>query len=140
MALRACHPDRCINPVTASSLLLIDVDGLRPDVFSNALQSGQLPGFTNLFGGERLERGLLQPALSTAPSITFTSQASLFTGAHPAQHGVPGNQFFDRFGRHNYGSPRHNAFDVGDTLAVEDAVLVFSDGLASRCLGVANDL
>ena len=27
-------------------------------------------------------------------------------------------------------------FDVGDTLAVEDAALVFSDGLASRCLEV----
>jgi Type I phosphodiesterase / nucleotide pyrophosphatase len=120
--------------VTASSLLLIDVDGLRPDVFSIALQNEQLPGFSGLLGGGNLERGLLQPALSTAPSITFTSQASLFTGAHPAQHGIPGNQFFDRFGRHNQGSPRHYAFDVGDTLAVEDALLVFSDGLASRCL------
>lgn len=56
--------------MAASSLLLIDVDGLRPDVFSTALQNGELPGFSNLLGGERLERSLLQPALSTAPSIT----------------------------------------------------------------------
>jgi hypothetical protein len=122
--------------VTVSNLLLIDVDGLRPDVFSTALQSGQLPGFSSLMGGERLQRGLLQPALSTAPSITFTSQASLFTGAHPVEHGVPGNEFFDRFGKHSQGAPRHYAFDVGDTLAIEDAVLVFTDGLAARCLEV----
>ncbi len=120
--------------MAASSLLLIDVDGLRPDVFSTALQNGELPGFSNLLGGERLERSLLQPALSTAPSITFSSQASLFTGAHPAQHGIPGNQFFDRFGKHNQGAPRHYAFDVGDILAVEDAIQVFSDGLASKFL------
>jgi hypothetical protein len=120
--------------VAVSSLLLIDVDGLRPDVFSDALLSGRLPGFASLLGGERLERGWLQPVLSTAPSITFTSQASLFTGAHPAQHGIPGNEFFDRFGKHNQGAPRHYAFDVGDTLAVEDAVLVFSDSLSARCL------
>ena len=120
--------------MAASSLLLIDIDGLRPDVFSTALLGGQLPGFENLFGGARLERGLLQPVLSTAPSITFTSQASLFTGAHPAQHGIPGNQFFNRFGEYNHSQARHYAFDVGDLLAVEDAVLVFSEGLASSCL------
>lgn len=123
--------------MVVSSLLLIDVDGLRPDVFSAALQSGRLPGFSSLMGGERLERGLFQPVLSTAPSITFTSQASLFTGTHPSQHGIPGNQFFDRLGKHNQGAPRHYAFDVGDTLALEDAVLVFSDGLASNRLEAA---
>jgi hypothetical protein len=117
-----------------SNLLLIDIDGLRPDVFSAALHSGQLPGLSSLLGGEKHTRGLLQPALSTAPSITFTSQASLFTGAHPNQHGIPGNQFFDRFGKHNQGQPRHYAFDVGDTLEVDDAVLVFTNGLAAHCL------
>ena len=122
--------------MVVSSLLLIDVDGLRPDVFSAALQSGQLPGFASLMGGEHMERGWLAPALSTAPSITFTSQASLFTGAHPSQHGISGNQFFDRFGKHNQGTPRHYAFDVGDTLAMKDAIQVFSDDLAARCLDV----
>jgi hypothetical protein len=47
-----------------------------------------------------------------------------------------GNQFFDRFGRLSNGVPRHYAFDVGDTLAVDDAVLVFTGqvGLAGRVL------
>lgn len=117
-------------------VLLIDIDGLRPDVFSAALASGRLPHIEKLLGGPQLAKGVQVPALATAPSITFCSQASLFTGAHPGQHGIPGNQFFDRFGSRNQGVPRHYAFDVGDTLAADDAVLVFTHGLASDCLCV----
>jgi hypothetical protein len=117
-----------------SPILLVDIDGLRPDVFQQALRTGQIPNLARLFGGDDLRRGLLVPAVATAPSITFTSQASLITGAHPSQHGIPGSQFFDRFGQLSNGTPRHYAFDVGDMLAVDDAVRVFTDGLASSCL------
>lgn len=117
-------------------VLLVDIDGLRSDVFSSALTGGRLPQIARLMGGIGFERGLQIPALAPAPSITFSSQASLFTGAHPSQHGIPGNQYFDRFGTRSEGRPRHYAFDVGDTLAVDDAVKVFSDGLASECLRV----
>lgn len=116
--------------------LLIDVDGLRPDVLAAGLEENRLPNIAHLLGGAGLERGALLPVLAPAPSITFTSQACLFTGAHPNVHGVPGNQFFDRFGTHQAGKPRLYAFDVGDTLAVDDAVRVFTDGLAARCLRV----
>ena len=44
-----------------------------------------------------MQRGLEIPALAPAPSITFTSQASLFTGTQPREHGVPGNQFTTNF-------------------------------------------
>ncbi len=115
--------------------LLIDIDGLRPDIFSRVLGEEKLPNLARLLGGPSLERGVLNPVLAPAPSITFTSQACLFTGTHPNQHGIPGNQFFDRFGTHSDGVPRHYAFDVGDTLSADDAVRVFTDGLASRCLG-----
>jgi hypothetical protein len=117
-------------------LLLVDIDGLRADVFSDALTQRRIPKIGSLLGGAALERGIQIPAWSTAPSITFTSQASLFTGAHPSQHGISGNQFFDRFGTNNEGLPRYYAFDVGDTLAVDDAVEVFTAGLASDCLRV----
>jgi len=116
--------------------LLIDIDGLRPDVFSDSLSSGLIPNISRLLGGKDMSKGIQIPILAPAPSITFTSQASLFTGMHPSQHGIPGNQFFDRFGTHNDGTPRYYAFDVGDTLAVDDAVLVFTQGLASKCLAV----
>jgi hypothetical protein len=115
-------------------LLLIDIDGLRPDVFATALKQAHIPHLAELLGGPEMRTGLQIPALAPAPSITFCSQASLFSGTHPAQHGIPGNQFFDRFGAHSKGKPRHYAFDVGDTLAADDAVRVFTDGLAMRCL------
>lgn len=117
-------------------LLLIDIDGLRPDVFSAALELDRLPHIASLLGGPKLSHGMLLPVLAPAPSITFCSQACLFTGAHPSQHGIPGNQFFDRFGSRSQGVPRHYAFDVGDTLAADDAVKVFTEGLASDYLCV----
>ena len=115
-------------------VLLVDIDGLRPDVYTTALEGGLLPHLSLLVGGTQGRKSVQIPALAPAPSITFCSQASLFTGGHPAQHGIPGNQFYDRFGSHSQGVPRHYAFDVGDTLSVDDAVRVFTDGLASDCL------
>jgi len=117
-------------------ILLLDIDGLRGDVFSTALHNDRIPNIAKLVGGTELEKGLLVPVVAPAPSITFASQASFFTGAHPSQHGIPGNQFFDRFGIHSEGVPRHYAFDVGDTLAADDAVRVFTEELASQCLQV----
>lgn len=111
--------------------ILIDIDGLRPDVFRAAMDAGTVPNLARL-----VSPGLEVEAVAPAPSITFCSQASLFTGAHPADHGIPGNQFFDRFGITSRGVPRHFAFDVGDTLAVDDAVLVFTNGLAAGRLQV----
>ena len=117
-------------------LLLIDIDGLRPDVFAAALQQGMLPNLAKLLGSCELGQEVIIPALSTAPSITFCAQASLFTGTHPKQHGITGNQFFDRFGSESSGNPRFFAFDVGDTLEFDDAVQVFTHNLASNQLQV----
>ncbi len=117
-----------------SHILLIDIDGLRSDVFAAALKSERIPNIVQLLGGTEVARGAQIPVLAPAPSITFCSQACLFTGTHPAEHGIPGNQFFDRFGTYSKGVPRHYAFDVGDTLAADDAVRVFTDGLAAKCL------
>ena len=117
-----------------TSLVIIDIDGLRRDVFLKALDDGVIPNITRIVGGRDVARACHVDAVSTAPSITFTAQASIVTGRHPREHGVPGNESFDRFGRISNGRPRHFGFDVGDTLAVDDAVAVFTDGLASRFL------
>lgn len=118
----------------SSHILLLDIDGLRPDVFRAALAAGTIPNLAGLLGGPDLARGTLIPATAPAPSITFCSQACLFTGQHPKDHGIPGNQFFDRFGTYNNGIPQFFAFDVGDTLEVDDAVRVFTEGLAAKRL------
>ncbi|MCK4315705.1 MAG: alkaline phosphatase family protein [Anaerolineae bacterium] len=117
-----------------SCLVVIDVDGLRRDVFRAALEAGDLPNVERIVGGWVGETACHMDALSTAPSITFAAQASIFTGQHPGVHGIAGNESFDRLGRISSGRPRHFGFDVGYTLAVDDAVLVFTDGLASQFL------
>ncbi len=118
-----------------SRLVVIDLDGLRRDVFREALAAGDLPNVERIVGGRDGAMACHVDALSTAPSITFTAQASIFTGQHPRAHGIPGNESFDRLGRISKGRPRHFGFDVGYTLAVDDAVAVFTgDGLASRLL------
>ncbi|MBL7162820.1 MAG: alkaline phosphatase family protein [Anaerolineales bacterium] len=117
-----------------SHVLLIDIDGLRADIFDAALKDGRIPHIAQLLGGPEVARGAQIPVLAPAPSITFCSQACLFTGTHPSEHGIPGNQFFDRFGTYGDGTPRHYAFDVGDTLAADGAVRVFTDGLVVCCL------
>ncbi len=114
-------------------MLLIDIDGLRFDVFSQALKNDAIPNIQKVFSHTGQIQSL--PLISTAPSITFCAQASIFTGAPPNQHGIAGNQFFDRSGKMQ-GKPRLFAFDIGDLMDFEDAVLVFSHGLASDCLQV----
>lgn len=113
------HPER---------ILIVDIDGLRQDVFHQALKDGEIPNLAGLIGGAEAEQGLHLDPVSTAPSITFCAQTTIFTGTHPDQHQIPGNQFFDRFGSRSGGRPRFYAFDIGDTLAVDDAVLVFNGG------------
>ena len=115
-------------------LVVVDVDGLRRDVFRNAVTAGHLPHVGRIVGGREGQAACHVDALSTAPSITFAAQASIFTGQHPGVHGIAGNESFDRLGRISGGRPRHFGFDVGYTLAVDDAVRVFTDGLASQLL------
>jgi hypothetical protein len=105
--------------------VILDIDGLRRDVFQRALAEGRAPHLSRIVGGVEAAAGLHLDPVSNAPSITFCCQSSIFTGAHPEQHRIMGNQFFDRFGVTNGGVPTHYAFDVGDTLAVDDAARVF---------------
>lgn len=123
-------------PPPPTGLLILDIDGLRRDVFFRALAENMIPNLARLVGGPEATHGWHFEPVSNAPSITFGCQSSIFTGAHPEQHGIMGNQFFDRFGTHSNSVPRHYAFDVGDTLAVDDAVRVFTGavGLANETL------
>ncbi len=107
-------------------LLVIDIDGLRQDVFHQALGAQMIPNLASLIGGAEAGFGCHIDPVSPAPSITFCAQSTIFTGREPCEHGIPGNQFFDRFGRRTGGIPRFYAFDVGDALAYDDAVLTFS--------------
>ncbi len=114
--------------------LLLNIDGLRPDVFERALQDGKIPNLARLVGGRDWQHGLRFDMVSTAPSITFCCQASIVTAAHPREHGITGNQFFDRFGKVS-GEPRHYVYDIGGhRMAFGDTLNVFLNDLASKSI------
>lgn len=115
-------------------ICVIDVDGLRPDVLERALRTERLPGLTTLFGQGGSRSVAIPDVASTAPSITFCAQASIVTGSHPQDHGIPGNDFFDRLGKLTGGVPRHYGLDGGEQLRLMDAVNVFRKDLADRLL------
>jgi hypothetical protein len=117
---------------TASSpqgVLIIDIDGLRQDVFHQALTENRIPNLASLLGGAEKKYGFHLDPVSPFPSITFCAQSTIFTGQNPAVHGIPGNQFYDRFGKNTGGVPRFYAFDVGDALAYDDAVFTFTGAI-----------
>lgn len=119
---------------TPQRVIMLNIDGLRTDVFTQALRAGKIPNLAGLVGGEEFQKGLQVEMVSTAPSITFCCQASIVTGAHPRDHGITGNQFFDRFGR-IAGFPRHYVYDIGaHRMAFGDTLAVFLNDLASRSL------
>jgi len=81
--------------------IIIDIDGLRWDSFDDALKSGTLPSFQKLLGGDETCRAnsvFFDRATTIFPSVTLAGHASIFTGVYPGQHGIAGNQWFDRTG------------------------------------------
>ena len=80
-------------------VILLDLDGVPREIFKTAYIERRLPNFERILGraGEKPGSALwFDNATTVFPSITLTGHASLFTGAYPSQHGIPGNQWFDR--------------------------------------------
>lgn len=115
-------------------VIILDIDGLRPDVFRRTIEEKRSPNLLRFVMNGENDCALHVDATSVSPSITFCAQASIFTGEHPRVHRIPGNDFFDRIGALEDGQPRHVGFDVGDTLSVDDAVSVFRNAYADRLL------
>ena len=76
----------------ARRAVLIDVDGIRRDTFEAAFDSGRMANLARIF-----DRAVwFERAHTVTPSVTMAAQASIATGVLPAQHGVVGNQWWDR--------------------------------------------
>ena len=74
--------------------IVITVDGCDPRYLDDALERQLMPrlaGMLNAGGAYALGR-------SQMPSITNTNNISIVTGAAPAVHGLPGNQYLDPSG------------------------------------------
>jgi len=110
-------------------LVLIVIDGLTPQVFEDAVERGTAPAL-----GFLAEHGEYRRGVSTFPSLTPVCLASIATGAHPSQHGIPGLVWYDRdHGRIvEYGSSFAAIRAVGSRRAIRDAVITMNRDHLSR--------
>lgn len=95
-----------VPAVAAASrrVVIIDIDGLRRDVFDTSYRAGRLKNFQRMLerdgslgtGTPFTAAAYFNNARAIFPTVTFAGQASIFTGAYPKDHGIPGNAWFDR--------------------------------------------
>ncbi|MCL6438602.1 MAG: alkaline phosphatase family protein, partial [Rubrobacteraceae bacterium] len=76
----------------AKPVLLLVLDGIRPDVLRDAIEDGAAPALGALArAGEAVWDGV-----SVFPSITPAATAAIATGCPPAQSGILGHAWYDR--------------------------------------------
>jgi len=81
------------SPLPGSSVVIIYVDGLRPDVVREMAAMGHLPNINGLF----IEGGTWCSNTFTAfPSDTITSNGTMWTGCFSDRHGLKGQVRFSR--------------------------------------------
>ena len=81
------------KPVPDANVVIIFVDGLRPDVAVEMAQWGHMPNFRELF----LENGAwVRNSFTVQPSLTLTSFSSMITGLYANRHGVKVQAYYDR--------------------------------------------
>jgi hypothetical protein len=85
--------DRPGHPIPKARVLLLYVDGLRPDVLRQMASAGFLPNFKKAF----LDRGVECPwAFTVFPSNTLIANGSLFTGLFSDRTGIKSQNQFER--------------------------------------------
>jgi hypothetical protein len=93
------HVPRPIAP--GPYVLIFAFDGAGYDQLMAAIGSGKAPAMAGMLGkdqgGGLYEHAYSAPnAVSILPSTTVAAWSAIFTGAPPAQNGVPGNEWFVR--------------------------------------------
>ena len=77
----------------APRLILISVDGMRPDFYTKAEYRRAAPTLARMSDeGESASRGIAP----VFPSITYPNHVSMVTGAYSAEHGVYSNQIYSK--------------------------------------------
>jgi predicted AlkP superfamily pyrophosphatase or phosphodiesterase len=87
------------QPVQRPLLLLISIDGLRPDYVTAADAHGaKVPNLRRFL----TEGAFAQGVVGVIPTVTYPSHTTLITGVAPATHGIFSNTTFDPL-RENHG-------------------------------------
>lgn len=81
--------------VAAHPVVLISIDGLRPDYVLEADRYGlRLPTLRRFLAESTYATGVV----GVAPTLTYPSHTTLLTGVAPARHGIHSNKTFDPLG------------------------------------------
>jgi hypothetical protein len=101
-------------------LILAVIDGLTPEVFEDAVETGSAPALSFLAGHGTYARGI-----STFPSLTPVCLSSIATGAHPDVHRIPHLVWWHRGERRlvEYGSSFAAIRAAGTRRSILDAIL-----------------
>lgn len=90
----------CVLPAQTHPVLLISVDGLRPDAVLDAAAHGlSVPNLRRMMAEGSYASGVR----GILPTVTYPSHVTLVTGVSPARHGVYSNTTFDPFDRNQHG-------------------------------------
>jgi predicted AlkP superfamily pyrophosphatase or phosphodiesterase len=80
------------HPAAAASVLMVSVDGLKPEYVLDADAHGlKIPFLRSLLKDGVYARGVT----SVWPTVTYPSHTTLLTGVSPAEHGIYNNLDFD---------------------------------------------
>ena len=116
-------------PPSGPLVLIFAFDGVGYHELNKALESGHAPNLEKLLGQSRgnglYEHAWSAPnAISILPSTTIAAWSSIFTGAPPAYHGVPGNEWFVREEMKFYAPAPVSVTETDDTrrMVTEDLV------------------
>ncbi len=122
---------------SGARVLVVALDGVGAKEFRDAVRSGDMPNVSSLLGveldrqGGLYEHGLAPAGvLSILPSTTYAAWTSVYTGTGVAQHGVAGNEWFDRETMTFVAPAPVSLTDHGD------AVRVYSDSLLHAWIAV----
>jgi predicted AlkP superfamily pyrophosphatase or phosphodiesterase len=89
-----------VLPAAAAPVLLISIDGLRPDYVTRADEHGlKIPSLRKFV----LEGSYAEGVTGVVPTVTYPSHTTLVTGVAPAVHGIVSNTRFDPLGKNHGG-------------------------------------
>jgi predicted AlkP superfamily pyrophosphatase or phosphodiesterase len=88
------------KPASTTTVLLISVDGLKPEAVLQAREHGlALPNLVRLTEDGVYSSGVM----GVLPTVTYPSHTTLITGVSPAKHGISTNTTFDPFNKNDKG-------------------------------------
>ena len=87
IAAEAAAQDRAAPPL----LVMISVDGLRPDYVTQAAHGAKIPNLRKFLSQGAYADGVQ----GVIPTVTYPSHTTLVTGVWPAKHGIYANTTFD---------------------------------------------